>query len=232
MSATDKRFVIIAAAGLGTRMNAPVPKQFLMLNNIPCIVHTINAFVREWNNAEFIVSIPEDEFARWEKIRKKFLKTIPIKTTKGGATRFHSVKNSLKLIRESGMVAVQDACRPLVSASLLKRCYSTAKEKGNAVPAIGLNDTIRELLKDGSRQRQRSKYKIVQTPQCFSFSILKEAYKQPFNELFTDDAAVVETAGTRINLVDGDPNNFKITTMLDLAVAEKLLAEKEYAFQK
>ncbi len=224
----EKKIVIIAAAGFGTRMNNTVPKQFLLINGVPCIVHTINAFLKEWNDAEFIITLPAEEFDRWEKIRKKFLKKIPIKITKGGATRFHSVKNGLKLVHEKGIVAIQDACRPFVNELLLKRCYETALEKGNAVPAIELKDSIREVFKETNKHRQRSKYKIVQTPQCFDSEVIKNAYKQTFNESFTDDASVVESSGIRINLVEGDPSNFKITTMLDLITAEKLLETKAY----
>ena len=205
-------------------MNSQVPKQFLLLAGAPVVVHTIRSFLKVWSDAEFIVALPEEEFPRWEKIRKKFLKKIPIRITKGGATRFHSVKNGLKMIREKGFVAVQDACRPFVSEELLTRCWEIVKEKGNAVPAIDLKDSIREVMKEGTRNRPRQKYKIIQTPQCFGAELLKKSYQQNFNEEFTDDAAVVESAGNKIYLVEGDQSNFKITTPFDLTLAEKILA--------
>jgi 2-C-methyl-D-erythritol 4-phosphate cytidylyltransferase len=220
---TENKYVIIAAAGFGSRMNSQVPKQFLMLAGVPVIVRTIYAFTSVWKDAEFIAALPEEEFPRWEKIRKKFLKNIPVRITKGGATRFHSVKNALKLIKENGMVAVQDACRPFVSPELLLKCWEVVREKGNAIPAIDLKDSIREVMKDGTRQRSREKYKIIQTPQCFNVDLLKKSYQQNFNETFTDDASVVESAGNKIYLVDGDPSNFKITTPFDLSIAEKIL---------
>ncbi|MEO5675751.1 MAG: 2-C-methyl-D-erythritol 4-phosphate cytidylyltransferase [Chitinophagales bacterium] len=218
-----KKHVIIAAAGFGTRMNSQVPKQFLLLAGTPVIVHTIKSFLDVWSDAQFIIALPDDEFARWEKIRKKFLKKIPVRITKGGATRFHSVKNALKLIREDGLIAVQDACRPFVSGELLMKCEEMVREKGNAVPAIDFKDSIREMVKDGSRNRLRQKYKIIQTPQCFSAELLKKAYKQNFNEAFTDDASVVELTGIKINLVEGDQLNFKITTPFDLRFAENII---------
>ena len=219
---TKKKYVIIAAAGFGTRMNVSVPKQFLPLKGTPVIVHTILSFLKAWKDAEFIVVLPEEEFPRWEKIRKKFLKKIPIRVTKGGATRFHSVKNGLKLVKEEGIVAIQDACRPFVSHELLIKCLESVEEKGNGIPAIDLKDSIREVMKEGTRQRNRSKYKVVQTPQCFHVSDLKKAYQQTFQEEFTDDASVAEAAGQKIYLVEGDPLNFKITTKTDLEVAERI----------
>ena len=109
-------------------MNSHVPKQFLSLAGAPIIVRTIQSFVKVWSDAQFIVAVPEEEFSRWEKIRKKFLKKIPIRVTKGGATRFHSVKNGLKVIKENGIVAVQDACRPFASEELLMKCWDVAKK--------------------------------------------------------------------------------------------------------
>src|ERR1043165_2061300 len=163
-------------------MNSQVPKQFLSLGGVPVIVRTIEAFLKVWNDAQFIVALPEEEFSRWGKIKKKFLKKTPIRVTKGGATRFHSVKNGLKLIEENGIVAVQDACRPFVSEDLLVHCLEVVNEKGNAIPAIDLKDSIREVMKEGTRHRSRQKYKIIQTPQCFTVELLKKAYQQNFNE--------------------------------------------------
>src|SRR5205823_5407456 len=148
----------------------------------------------------------------------------PIRITKGGATRFHSVKNGLKMIKENGIVAVQDACRPFVSEQLLMKCWDAVREKGNAIPALDLKDSIREVMKEGSRHRSRQKYKIIQTHQCFNVELLKKAYQQNFNEEFNDDASVVESAGTKINLIEGDQQNFKITTPFDLKLAENILA--------
>jgi len=222
---SEKKYVIIAAGGYGARMQSAIPKQFLPLANMPVMVHTILAFLKAWTEVDFIVVLPEEEITRWEKIKKKFLKNSSIRVTKSGATRFHSVKNGLKMVKEHGIVAVQDACRPFASEDLLIKCLETAKEKGTAVPVVEIKDSIREILKDGSRSRNRTRFRAVQTPQCFEVNVLKNSYKQPFSESFTDDAAVVEAAGYKINLVDGDPENFKITTPYDLRLAEKLLID-------
>lgn len=220
---SEKKYVIIAAGGYGSRMQSDVPKQFLLIAGIPVIVLTIQKFIKAWSDAEFIVVLPEEEISRWEKIRKKFFKKSCIHVTKGGATRFHSVRNGLKLVKEKGIIAVQDACRPFVSEELLGKCLEAAREKGNAIPVVELKDSVREILKEGSRNRNRSNFKAVQTPQCFDVIQLKNAYRQTFIESFTDDASVVEAAGHKINMVDGDPGNFKITTPYDLQLAEKLI---------
>jgi 2-C-methyl-D-erythritol 4-phosphate cytidylyltransferase len=220
----EKKYVIIAAGGYGSRMQTDIPKQFLPLAGIPVIVHTIQSFIKAWDDLVFIVVLPEEEMERWEKIRKKFFKRDHILVTKGGATRFHSVKNGLKLVKEKGIVAVQDACRPFVSKELLMKCLEITLEKGNAVPVIDLKDSLRELVKDASRNRNRARYKAVQTPQCFQLDLLKQAYRQTFLDTFTDDAAVVEAAGHKINLIEGDPANFKITTPFDLKMAERFVS--------
>lgn len=217
--------MIIAAAGYGTRMQSDIPKQFMMLNGLPVIVHTIQSFVNAWPDAIFIVVLPGDEHDRWEKIRKRYLKKINIQSVSGGATRFHSVKNGLKQVKEKGIVAVQDACRPFANENLLQNCLETVLEKGSAIPAIDIKDSIREVVKDGSRHRNRMRFKAVQTPQCFDSTVLKNAYRQTFSESFTDDASVVEADGNKIFLVEGDPANFKITTSFDLQLAEKLMEQ-------
>jgi 2-C-methyl-D-erythritol 4-phosphate cytidylyltransferase len=216
-------YVIIAAGGYGSRMQSEIPKQFLLIEGVPVIVRTIQRFFKTFPAAEFIVVLPEEEIARWEKIKKKFFRKVPIHVTKGGATRFHSVKNGLRMVKEKGIIAVQDACRPFASEALLTKCMEVTREKGTAIPVVDLRDSIREILKDGSRNRNRSKYKAVQTPQCFEANLLKTAYHQTFSEAFTDDASVVEAAGHKINLVDGEPYNFKITTPFDLKLAEQLV---------
>lgn len=222
-----KKYVIIAAAGYGSRMQSAIPKQFLILAGKPVIVHTILTIAGIWTDAEFIVVLPDDELDRWEKIRKKFLKKITIHAVSGGATRFHSVKNGLKQVKADSIIAVHDACRPFINEGLLRRCLETALEKGNAIPVVEIRDSIREVIKDGSRHRNRARFRAVQTPQCFDSQLLKHAYRQTFSETFTDDASVVENGGAKINLVEGDPGNFKITTPCDLALATYLLRQSE-----
>ncbi len=219
----SKLYVLIAAAGHGTRMRSAIPKQFVSLAGVPVIVHTIRSFHQVWPDAQFIVVLPDEELPRWERLRRKYLAPLKPWVTKGGATRFHSVKNGLKLIKEDGLVAIHDACRPLLSAALLNRCRALAQQKGNAVPAIDITDSIRKITTSGSVHRDRSKYRMIQTPQCFRVALIKNAYRQPFQKNFTDDASVAEAAGTKIQLVEGEPLNLKVTTPADLLLVESLL---------
>lgn len=219
-----RKYVIVAAGGTGSRMNLATPKQFLPLGDRPIIVHTLQRLYQTWPDARFIVALPEEHFPQWKKLRRRYLGRLDITEVKGGATRFHSVKNSLRHIRDEGMAIVHDACRPLFSEALLQRCLRQAQRLGSAVPVVDLQDSLRELTADGSRHQQRSRFKLVQTPQCFRASVLKAAYQRPFQKEFTDDATVVEAHGVPVHLVEGEPANIKITTPVDLLVAEQLLA--------
>ncbi|MCS6990770.1 MAG: 2-C-methyl-D-erythritol 4-phosphate cytidylyltransferase [Chitinophagales bacterium] len=217
-------YVVIAAGGYGSRMNSSVPKQFLPLNGKPLMVHTLQRIHACWPDALFFVALAEEHFSQWKKLRKKYLSQLNITEVKGGATRFHSVKNCLRHLRKPGIVVIHDACRPLVSKELLQRCLNQALRTGCAVPVVDVQDSLRELLTSGSRHRSRSRFRLVQTPQCFDVQLIKDAYQQTFQKEFTDDASVLEAAGGIIHLIDGEPSNMKITTPLDLMVAEKLIA--------
>ncbi|MGZ4038440.1 MAG: IspD/TarI family cytidylyltransferase, partial [Bacteroidia bacterium] len=142
----------------------------------------------------------------------------------GGDTRFHSVKNGLAHVKDSnGVVGIHDAARPLVSVETIRNCFETAAQKGNAVPVISLSESLRHIENNLSRAVNRSDYKIVQTPQCFKTGLIKTAFEQDYSSAFTDDATVAEQAGLKINLVEGNPENIKITTPADLVIANAFM---------
>ena len=145
----------------------------------------------------------------------------------GGHTRFQSVKNALGARpepRPGDVIAVHDGVRPLVSAALVSRAFQAAQAHGSAVPVVPLTDSVRMVMPDGtSRAMERSALRAVQTPQTFDARLLFEAYETPELPSFTDDASVVEAAGHRITLVDGEPTNIKITHPADLLTAEQIL---------
>ena len=142
----------------------------------------------------------------------------------GGTTRFQSVKNGLRLVTNpQSIVGIHDAARPFVSLQTIKNCFETATLKGNAIPCISLNDSIRKIKNKTNIAVNRNDYKIIQTPQCFLASIIKQAFNQPYNPLFTDDATVLESIGQTIFLVDGNIENIKITTPHDLLIANAFL---------
>ncbi len=218
-----KQYIIIVAGGSGSRMSSSIHKQFLKLNSKPILIHTIERLNRFVNNAEFIVALPKSQFEYWKELRKKYHLSIPHKLSKGGKTRFESVKNALSFVKEESIVAIHDGVRPLVSEAVVKRCMSTADRQGSAIPTLNLNESLRQLNGDTSIALDRSKYKIVQTPQCFKSHTILKAYELEYNESFTDDASVVEALGESVMLVDGNKENIKITTPEDLKIAEMYL---------
>ena len=222
-----KQYVIIVAAGRGSRMQLPTPKQFIKLDGKPVLLHSINAFTAYNPNIEIILVLPADQFETWEKIKTEYNVTIPVQITAGGETRFESVKNGLALISETdALVGVHDAVRPLVSQKTISGAFKSAERYGSGIPAVPLSDSIRQIETARTVAVDRSKFCVVQTPQCFQLPVLSKAYNQEYRYTFTDDASVVEADGNEVRLVDGNVDNFKLTTRIDLIVAEAMLKDK------
>lgn len=217
-----KKYAIIVAGGSGTRMGTAVPKQFLMLGGKPILQHSVDAFLNSYSDLELILVLPE---INNEVSLNLNVNDSRIRITKGGATRFESVKNGLKLTEENSIIFVHDAVRCLVTGDLIHRCYEQAVEMGTAIPVVGSRDSIRWMGNEGSKSLDRSCVMLVQTPQVFRGEILLPAFKQKYQESFTDEASVVEAFGFRIDLIKGEENNIKITTPVDLLIAENLLAK-------
>jgi 2-C-methyl-D-erythritol 4-phosphate cytidylyltransferase len=215
--------VIIVAGGKGERMQTSVPKQFIELKNKPVLMHTISVFLSYNSKINIIVVLPQTQMENWRELCKKHAFTIQHLVVKGGDTRFESVKNGLRYVGNEGLIAVHDGVRPLVSHHTIKTCFEEAERCGTAIPVVDAVESIRQIDDDGSCSVDRSKFKLVQTPQVFKAEILQKAYEQVFTPLFTDDAAVVENYGIKINLVKGNRENIKITTPFDLKIAEALL---------
>jgi 2-C-methyl-D-erythritol 4-phosphate cytidylyltransferase len=218
-----KKFALIVAGGKGSRMGSAVPKQFLEIAGKPILLWTIEKFLKFDAKTEIILVLPENQFGTWEILRERFRFNKTLTLAKGGETRFQSVKNGLDKIEGEGIVFIHDGVRPLVSMATLKNCYQTAKEKGNALPVSPVVESLRKITEKGSSHVNRDQYRLVQTPQTFKLEIIKKAYQQPENGLFTDDASVCEASGEKINLVEGNPENIKITNSVDLRIAEVLL---------
>ena len=225
-----KRYVIIVAGGNGSRMNTPVPKQFLKLDGKPILMHTINKFTDADPNIEIIVVIPQEQLQMWETLCQEYGFHKTVKIAFSGESRFHSVKNGLELVTEASIVGVHDAVRPLVSSKTIIAAYKAAEMYGNAIPAVPINDSIRQIESTRNIALDRSRYCATQTPQCFHSDILKKAYQQDYKYTFTDDATVVEAMGEQIRLVDGNTENLKITGPKDLIIAEALIKAEAQAF--
>lgn len=219
-----KKVAIIVAGGSGTRMGTSIPKQFLKLHGKEIILYTIEQFLTAFPNIEIILVLPKTHFSRWKKIADKH-NLRKIKLAEGGTTRFESVKSGLSFVDSNSLVAVHDAVRPMVSIETIRKTFEGAQKFAACVPVFNLNESIRQVSENGSNAVNRAAFRLVQTPQCFQAKLLKVAYKQKYKIEFTDDAAVVENHGAKINLVEGNAENIKITRPMDLILAKYLMKE-------
>lgn len=215
--------IIITAGGKGLRMGSDIPKQFIELKGKPILFYTIEKFHEFDSSIEIILVLPFNHIEYWQSLIEKFQFKIPHLIVAGGETRYHSIKNGLSKAN-GNIIGVHDGVRPLVSIDVISHVYNAAEENGAAIPVLPLIESIREVSTNNSSiAKDRSLYRSVQTPQCFKRNVLLEAYEKPFQNTFTDDASVVEANGSEIVLVDGNSENIKITSPIDLKIAEFLL---------
>lgn len=222
-------YVIIVAGGKGVRMGGEVPKQFLPVGGRPVLMRTIEAFRAYDSGMQIILVLPSSQQDYWAELCRRYDFRESCQVADGGETRFHSVRNGLALMPDDadGVVGVHDGVRPFVSRQTIRTCYEEAARCGAAIPVIPVVDTLRcrtatETMPAG-RTVDRDAYCLVQTPQTFTVSVLKEAYRLPYLSSFTDDASVVEAAGHSVTLVEGNRENIKITTPFDLQIAAAVL---------
>ncbi len=217
--------IIIVAGGSGTRMQSDVPKQFIELNGLPVIMHTIKRFDKSISEKkEFIIVLPENQVDYWEGLCIKHQFNIAHQIALGGKERFHSVKNGLdKISPQSSIVAIHDAVRPFVSEKVIHSIIQETKTKQAVIPVLPVNESLRIISGNHTQAVARKDYLTVQTPQCFAAGIIKNAYAQPYRPDFTDDASVAEANGTTIYTVQGNRENIKLTTPFDLQLAKCLL---------
>ena len=216
--------IIIVAGGSGKRIKGDIPKQFIEVNSKPLIIYTIEKFFAYNPSIQMCIVVHKDYLQHMNDLCKKHFPDKTIVTTVGGDTRFHSVKKGLELIEASNaIVGIHDAARPMVSIETIQRCYETASQKGNAIPVVNVNDSLRVIENNSNKAVNRANYKIIQTPQCFNASLIKKAFEQEYSNLFTDDASVLEKIGEKIFLTEGNIENIKITHDTDLILAQHLL---------
>ncbi|NCW88257.1 MAG: 2-C-methyl-D-erythritol 4-phosphate cytidylyltransferase [Chitinophagia bacterium] len=220
-----KKIAVIVAGGAGARMQSDHPKQFLPLLGTPILIHTIRAFESAFADIRLIVVLPSAHFEEGKKIVAAHLKST-IDFVEGGETRFHSVKNGLSLVKEESVVFVHDAVRCLLTPSLIVRCFEEASLQGSAVPVVPSKDSIRFVTPAGNQMLNREQVMLVQTPQVFLSSWILPAFDTEYETSFTDEAAVVEKTGKKINLIQGEVSNIKITEPVDLLIAEQWFAKE------
>lgn len=221
-----KPIAIIVAGGSGTRMGSETPKQFLEVSGVPLLIHSIRAFISAIPDMDIVVVLPGAYLETGSDLVARHLPEHTIFFAEGGETRFHSVQRGLQLVREPSIVFVHDAVRCLVSPDLIRRCYRQAMESGSAIPAVAVSDSIRKLEAGGHIPVDRSVLRAIQTPQTFRSEILLPAFKQSYNPLFTDEASVAERHGHRVELIEGETSNIKVTWPVDLIVATELLKRR------
>ena len=218
-------YVIIVAGGKGLRMGGEIPKQFIAVNGLPVLMRTMLRFREYSDSLQIILVLPRDHQEYWLSLCRQYQFGLSYQLADGGPTRFHSVQNGLALIPDTaqGVVGVHDGVRPFVSVEVIRRCYDIARTAQAVIPLIPVVETLRHVEGPQSHTVPRSEYCLVQTPQVFDIQLLKAANRQPYSDAFTDDASVVEAYGHAITLVEGNRENIKLTTPLDLAVARTML---------
>jgi 2-C-methyl-D-erythritol 4-phosphate cytidylyltransferase len=215
--------VIITAGGIGKRMNSSLPKQFIRIFDKPILMYTIEKFYHFDPKSQILITLPEDWKTYWEELVIEQDFKIPHRVVTGGDERYHSIKNALQYCY-GDYVAVHDGVRPLVTDETLQKCIAKLRKQDAVIPVIPVVESIRKKdTKKGTVAVNRSKYLIVQTPQCFKRDVLEKAYELAYHKKITDDAGLVEEAGFKISTVEGNPENIKITTLADLKYAELFL---------
>lgn len=218
-----KKFAVLVAGGKGTRMGMALPKQFLPLSGRPVLAHSIVAFTTAFPNINIILVLPADQLSYAQIVLSALPEPIDVTLVPGGETRFHSVQNGLNAIDGDGIVFVHDGARPLITTSLLHRCYEQAVQKGSAIPAIPVAESMRITDGDTSHPVNRDHMRVIQTPQTFRTEVILPAFRQEYVPAFTDEATVVEAYGTAIFLCEGEKRNIKVTTPEDMIIAEALM---------
>jgi 2-C-methyl-D-erythritol 4-phosphate cytidylyltransferase len=183
----------------------------------------MNRFFNFDSNINIIVVLPEHQIEYWQKLCVVHNFIVPHQIVKGGTERFYSVKNGLDMVDQNSLVAIHDAVRPLVSKQTINDAFESAIQCGSGIPAVAMNESIRQFNGENNFAVNRSNFKIIQTPQCFASSAILMAFNQGYKAEFTDDATVLEAAGNKVYLTKGNIENIKITTPHDLIIASTLL---------
>lgn len=215
-----QKVALIVAGGKGERMNADIPKQFLLLNGTPILMHTLKQFSQF---EEIVLVLPHSQFDYWRELCSNYNFTQKHTLVAGGTTRFYSVKNGLEKIEENSVIAIHDGVRPLISKKLIDSLITKTKNGVGVIPIVPVKDSIRKVKGENSVHLDRSNLYKIQTPQCFLSTDIKEAYTQEFSDTFTDDASVFEANGGKINTLLGEEKNLKITTREDLTIANEFI---------
>lgn len=224
----DKRnYIIVVAAGSGSRYGGDLPKQFCDLRGRPLLMTTLERVHACAPDADILLVLSGSMLSFWREICSVLGFRVPFREIEGGATRAHSVRNALSVIDPAtvGWIAVHDAARPMVTPEMFARLADGLPGCSGTIPVVPVTDSLRVVEPDGSsRSVDRSRLRAVQTPQLFDGKKLIRANDRELLPTFTDDASVMEAAGyTDLRLVEGDPRNIKVTNPGDMDIVELYL---------
>ncbi len=218
----NKWTLIVPAGGVGSRMGANRPKQYLEINGKPLLIYTLRTLDQHFEQPEIILAMASE----WVEYMQPFLKEAGLMErctiVSGGKERYDSVKNALQKVN-TPWVGVHDAVRPFVSKDTIERLNEGIKHHAAVIPVVELKESLRKKTTIGTEAVNRSHFMSVQTPQCFHLEHLQQAYEIPFDQTVTDDASLVERTGVTIHTVLGNDENIKITTPIDLMLAKHLV---------
>lgn len=231
-----KKYVIVMAAGSGTRMGGDMPKQFLELDGKAILRRSIEVFLAACPDVTVVTVLQEPFVGIWKDYCLSSGFHCPQVIAKGGITRFHSVRNALAKIPDGAVVAVHDGVRPLVTPELVRRMFRECEAVPALVPVVPCVDTMKVLRKENAgdgaaaslcevegARVDRERLYVAQTPQMFHSEVLREAYSQAYDMAFTDDASVVSAHGKKLSFTIGERFNIKITSPDDLVLAEAVV---------
>jgi 2-C-methyl-D-erythritol 4-phosphate cytidylyltransferase len=228
-------FVILPAAGLGTRMAGPQPKQFLSLNGLPILIHSLRAFAAVERVTAIYVAVRATEIERVEAQIAEYGLADRVRVVEGGDNRQESVSHALAALaaEPDDIVLVHDAVRPLIDTATIDRTIDAVIEFGAAIVGLPAVDTIKQVERTAhgalvTSTIPREFVVLAQTPQGFRFGLLQKAFAEATADGFvgTDEASVVERAGLPVAVVHGSQVNLKITQPGDLELAEFYLCQK------
>lgn len=214
--------VIITAGGIGKRMGKKLPKQFILIKEKPILMYTIECFYHFDPTIQIILTLPADWKSYWDDLIEEYEFNIPHRIVSGGTERYHSIKNALAYCTGE-VIAIHDGVRPLVSDETIDSCFRLVQKLKAVIPVVPVTESLRKRSLEGTTPVNRSEYVLVQTPQVFLSDIIKRAYERPYHAGITDDAGLVEENGVKVFTVPGNEANIKITTQIDLSIAEYLL---------
>lgn len=223
--------VLVAAAGSSSRMGG-VNKLLQPLDGVPVLARTLTVLQQVQRVDEIIVATREEDLVEISQLCHTYGITKCTKVVRGGESRAHSVLlAALEASEKTELLAVQDGARPLVTAGLVDRVIAAAARCGAAAPAVPLKDTVKVVREGGAVEQtlDRASLRAVQTPQVFQADLLKAALQSAIEreQPVTDDCSAVELLGKVVFLVEGDEENIKITTPVDLVFAEAILRNRE-----